>query len=587
MFNARLIGWFRSRCEKLTAEARSFALTHAIGGLLGLAGALMWAMFGAPHGTLEWCVLVWLASPLGLAVLAFNAVPMRALQMASSLNAIAMLGGLAALSGGIASIFMPWLVLVPAEAALSRRPLALAMSMIAGAASIVLLASFASDLPRFVLPPLWHSSLMSASLVGCLLYAGMLALNVRSVHAKATQDLQRSEASYRFLADNAADLILRLSASGRVVYASPAVATLTGQTLGTLAGADFTSLVFADDVAKVQRAVIRAGYFGEELAIECRLRDARGEPAWIELKCRPVHRAEESARRPSWRNWWRSRKASAQGMEIIAIGRDITARHRHEEELKRAAELAESHSRAKSRFLANMSHELRTPLNSILGFSEMISGEMLGPLGNARYREYAGLIGESGKYLLNLINDILDVAKIEAGKFVLAPESVNLAQTLERTLLVMAPQYREKGVELKVAVAADLPVITADARAVRQILFNLLSNALKFTPAGGRAEIRLAHSGADIVLDVSDTGIGISEADLKRLARPFEQVSNSYARTQTGTGLGLSLVKSLAALHGGTLSIKSTLGKGTCVSVRLPISGSLAQTSASGVAAAA
>src|SRR5262249_46533050 len=154
---------------------------------------------------------------------------------------------------------------------------------------------------------------------------------------------------------------------------------------------------------------------------------------------------------------------------------------------------------------------------SILGFSEMISGEMLGPLGNARYREYAGLIGESGRYLLNLINDILDVAKIEAGKFVLAPEPLNLAQTLERALLGMAPQYREKEVELKVPVAPDLPVITADARAVRQILFNLLSNALKFTPPGGRAEIRLAHAGTEVVLDVSDTGIGISEADLKRL----------------------------------------------------------------------
>jgi len=587
MFSTRLVHRFAGRWEKLSAEARLYALTHAMGGLVGLAGALMWARFGAPRGALEWCVLVWLASPLGLAALAFSVVPMRVLQTASSVNTVMILMGLAALSGGVSSIFIPWLVLVPAEAALSRRPLSLAVSMIAGTGSVLALASFTPHLPPFAIPPPWHSSLMSASLVGCLVYAGMLALNVRSVHAKAARDLQRSEASYRFLADNAGDLILRLSASGRVLYASPAGEALTGQACSALAGTDFSSLLFAEDATRVQRAITRVGYFGEELAIECRLRGARGEPAWIELKCSPVHRAETSSRRPPWRNLWRSAKPTSQGMEVIAIGRDITARHRHEEALKRAAELAESHSRAKSRFLANMSHELRTPLNSILGFSEMISREMLGPLGNARYREYAGLIGESGQYLLNLINDILDVAKIEAGKFVLAPEPVNLAQMLERTLLVMMPQYREKGVELRVAVAPDLPLITADARAVRQILFNLMSNALKFTPPGGRAEVRLAHRGREAVLEVADTGIGISEADLKRLARPFEQASDSYARTQTGTGLGLSLVKSLAALHGGALSIKSTLGKGTCVSVRLPIGGAAAQTRSSGIAAAA
>ena len=586
MFNTRLARRIIGRWEKLGVEARGYALTHAMGGLAGLAGSLTWAVLGEPRGALEWCVLVWLASPLGLAALAFSAAPMRALQMLSSINAVAVLTGLAALSGGLTSIFMPWLVLVPAEAALSRRPLALAISMAAGTGSVLLLASLAPGLPQFALPTLWHAGLMSASLVGCLLYAGMLALNVCSVHARAAQELQRSEASYRFLADNAADLILRLSASGRVLYASPAAEALTGHAQNTLLGADFSALLFSEDVAKVQRAIIRAGYFGEELTTECRLRDAHGEPAWIELKCSPVHRAEPS-RRPSWRNLWRSPRSASQGMEIIAIGRDITARHRHEEELKRAAELAESHSRAKSRFLANMSHELRTPLNSILGFSEMISREMLGPLGNARYREYAGLIGESGQYLLNLINDILDVAKIEAGKFVLAPEPVNLAQTLERTLLVMMPQYREKGVELRVSVAPDLPLITADARAVRQILFNLLSNALKFTPPGGRAEVRVTHGNGETVLDVIDTGIGISEADLKRLTRPFEQAANSYARAQTGTGLGLSLVKSLAALHGGALSIRSTLGKGTCVSVQLPISGAAAQTPSSGIAAAA
>ena len=570
MTGPQFIAALNQRWKALPAEARSFALTHALGGLMGIAGAALWSFFGEPRSALEYGVMIWLLSPLLLAALALSAVAMKFLQAASAFNGAILLTGLAALSGGVHSIFLPWLVLMPAEAALSRRPLSLSLSMIAAVLGVLLLAKLASDLPIFAIPPALSTALMSASLIGCVVYAGALALNVRAIHAKAATELARSEASYRFLADNAADLILRLTPTGRILYASPAAHSLFGKDPSTLKDQDFAALMCADDVDKVHRAITRAGYFGEELAIDCRVSDEHGELNWIELKCRPAQRVEAISAR-SWRNLWRRPTPAKQGMEIIALARDITARHRYEDELKRMIELAEAHSSAKSRFLANMSHELRTPLNSVIGFSEMISREMFGPLGHERYREYAGLIGESGQYLLNLINDILDVAKIEAGKFKLSPEPINLAQTLERTLLVMMPQFREKGVDLRVAVAPELPIISADARATRQILFNLLSNALKFTPSGGRAEVRLARDEHMVMIEVADTGIGISENDLKRLARPFEQASNSYARAQTGTGLGLSLVKSLAALHGGGLKIASTLGKGTRVSVRLPI----------------
>ncbi len=223
-----------------------------------------------------------------------------------------------------------------------------------------------------------------------------------------------------------------------------------------------------------------------------------------------------------------------------------------------------------------MSHELRTPLNSILGFSEMIGAEIFGPVGHARYREYAGLIQESGRYLLELISDILDIAKIEAGKYTLARENLDMGDALKRSLRVMLPQYKEKGVALDVAIADGLPAIEADPRAIRQILFNLLSNALKFTPAGGRTAASLSVQGAALVLEVRDTGIGISGEDLKRLARPFEQGSDAYAKNQTGTGLGLALVRSLSGLHGGTLAIRSKRGEGTTVSVSLPLPGQAA-----------
>ncbi|MFO1186981.1 MAG: HAMP domain-containing sensor histidine kinase [Alphaproteobacteria bacterium] len=218
-----------------------------------------------------------------------------------------------------------------------------------------------------------------------------------------------------------------------------------------------------------------------------------------------------------------------------------------------------------------MSHELRTPLNSILGFSEMIGREMLGPVGHARYREYAGLIQESGHYLLDLINDILDIAKIESGKYQLTRAEIDVADALRRALHVMVPQFEEKGVTLEIKVARAIPAIDADARAVRQIIFNLLSNALKFTPAGGRASVGLAAAEGALELAVSDTGIGISEGDLKRLARPFEQADDAYVKGQSGTGLGLALVRALTALHGGTLTIRSKRGSGTSVTVSLPL----------------
>ena len=561
----------RGRWMRLGAEARDFALTHLAGGAAGLAAALLWAVMGEPRTLLDWIVLLWLASPLVLAGLACLDLPMRVLQAASAFNAILLLTGLAALSGGMGSVFLPWLVLVPAEAALTRRPFTLGLAMAGGAGAVLILWSASGALPAFALAQEWAAALMAASLMGCLLYAGGLALNVRAVYARAARKAAESEASYRFLADNAADLILRLSTTGAVIYASPACFALLRRQPIDLIGHPVGELVHAEDLPQVQRALMRAGYFGEEATIECRASGIAAEPIWIELRCRPVQRPE-APRRSGLFSFIRPKpKRHQQGMDIIAIARDITERRRHDEALKRAFDLAEAQSRAKSRFLANMSHELRTPLNSVLGFSEMISREMFGPLGDPRYREYATLIGESGQFLLNLINDILDVAKIEAGKYVLTREPLNLAVALERTLSLMMPQFREKGVQLKVDVATDLPMIEADARAVRQMIFNLLSNALKFTPEKGRTDIRLAREESALVLEVSDTGIGISEEDLKRLARPFEQANHSYARSQIGTGLGLALVKSLAGLHGGSLGITSKLGAGTKVRVQLPL----------------
>jgi two-component system cell cycle sensor histidine kinase PleC len=235
---------------------------------------------------------------------------------------------------------------------------------------------------------------------------------------------------------------------------------------------------------------------------------------------------------------------------------------------------AEGANTAKSEFLANMSHELRTPLNAINGFSEIMVGEMFGPLGDRRYKEYAGDILSSGQHLLALINDILDMSKIEAGKMNLSFEPLNIEDVVEDAVRLVRNRAEGTGLILDVDLG-DPPEIEADYRALKQVLLNLLSNALKFTPHGGRvsvtAQVRRHVSGDRVRIDVIDTGIGISPEDLKRLARPFEQIENQHSKTQQGTGLGLALTKSLVEMHGGELTMVSTPGEGTTVSVTLPI----------------
>jgi two-component system cell cycle sensor histidine kinase PleC len=243
-------------------------------------------------------------------------------------------------------------------------------------------------------------------------------------------------------------------------------------------------------------------------------------------------------------------------------------------ELARKYELekirAEGANKAKSEFLANMSHELRTPLNAINGFSEIMIAELFGPLGDKRYAGYAKDIHSSGEHLLSVINDILDMSKIEAGKMTMRYEMLDLNDVAEDAVRLVRARADESGLRLSVDMDG-LPEVEADFRALKQVLLNLLSNAIKFTPRGGAVRIfgRAARDGEGVErvqVSVQDTGIGISREDLARLASPFEQVESQHAKTQQGTGLGLALSKALIGLHGGALEIQSEPGEGTTVS---------------------
>jgi signal transduction histidine kinase len=242
-----------------------------------------------------------------------------------------------------------------------------------------------------------------------------------------------------------------------------------------------------------------------------------------------------------------------------------------ERQLREAKEAAEVASRAKSEFLANMSHELRTPLNAVIGFSQMIGEEILGPVGRAEYKEYACDIHTSSLHLLQIINDILDVSKIEAGMLTLHGAAVDFATVVESCARLVRTKALTSEITLAIELAEALPTIWADERLLKQIVLNLLSNALKFTPAGGRVTLA-ASPGSDggLVFSVRDTGIGIAAEDFAKVFQPFGQVDSSLTRRFEGTGLGLPLTKGLIELHGGTIALESEIGHGTVVTVRLP-----------------
>jgi two-component system cell cycle sensor histidine kinase PleC len=282
----------------------------------------------------------------------------------------------------------------------------------------------------------------------------------------------------------------------------------------------------------------------------------------------------------------------------VSIGTDITAIKTHEEMLvdsekrlmatvtdlrisqQRSTELADKYAiektraeeanQAKSKFLANMSHELRTPLNAIIGFSEIMGSGMFGPLGAEKYNEYCNDIHGSGQYLLDVINDILDMSKIEAGRIRLDFEDLQLDTLLAESMRVVAARADEKNLTLDSRISPDLH-LRADRRALKQIALNLLSNAVKFTPSGGRVTVRGRSAGECVVLSIADSGIGIAREALDKLGRPFEQVESQFSKSHQGSGLGLAIAKSLVELHGGRMRIRSAPGTGTLVVVRLPL----------------
>jgi PAS domain S-box-containing protein len=362
----------------------------------------------------------------------------------------------------------------------------------------------------------------------------------------------RAEEMYRVMAEQASDIIILHDREGQILFASQALERLLKRPPADIAGTKFLGIIHPDDLAEASKLTVGPKP-GEILTATYRLLHGDGHYVWMEASTRGLF------------------NEAGELQNIISVSRDITARKHLDFERAAALARAEAANLAKSTFLANMSHELRTPLNAIIGFADMMRQEMFGPLGAPRYTEYAHLIHESGELLLDLISDVLDMAKIEAGKLQLHLEQVELSSLVHDCLRLLGERATSAGIKMAAELPAGATRIEADRRALKQILLNLLSNAVKFTTPGGNVTVRVWTDDEKLTLAVSDDGIGIPAQALSRLGRPFEQVSSDPTVSKGGTGLGLALVHALANKHGGSARIESEEGAGTTVTVELPL----------------
>jgi PAS domain S-box-containing protein len=338
----------------------------------------------------------------------------------------------------------------------------------------------------------------------------------------------------------------------KIIYVNPQFIELFGGSFETLIGKDAEVLQTDDTSRASARALSAALQKGDGQPIEFRARNRLGLSIWIEARVYPAQKLDDGSHR------W------------VIISRDVSDRRRAEAELLQMKEEAEAASRAKGQFLANMSHELRTPLNAIIGFSELIEQGIERDGWQEGYTEYLHDISASGRHLLTLINTILDLSKIEAGMVTLDLGAADVDELLVTSVALVSGLAKTAGVDLKLTRPTEQLEIDGDYVKLKQVMLNVLSNAIKFTPTGGSVSVSTSLTETGIGITVTDTGCGISKADLARIAQPFVQVESSLSRKHDGTGLGLSIAKKLCELHGGELIITSTEGQGTTVEIVLP-----------------
>ncbi|KST58684.1 histidine kinase [Methylobacterium sp. GXS13] len=519
--------------------------------------------------------LVWRGVPSGIEVLAIASLllPVLAavllartgsLWVAHAISSAGLTGlvvCLAGLTGGAASPAAVWLVAIPLEALVSgsmRATFAAAFLAVLGVLGVVSLGSWAGTVPMMDISASVALPVFAITAIG---HVAAQALEHMRNEGTWRERLRDNEARDRLLLSAIDDLVTWHDRNGRVLEASVSASRLVGSDAAQLRGHGLLERVHVADRPAFLKAVSDVAATGRPATLPLRLHvePAAGRPDGARL----IHaemRAHRIAHGPH-----------DAAMTVVAVTRDMTEHHRHAEELERARAEAERADAIKGRFLANVTHELRTPLNAIIGFSEVLAGEGAISLSPDQAREYAGIIGASGHHLLGVVNTLLDMSRIQSGNFDYAPETFDAAALVRSCCDLMRLKAEAAGVTLLATVPGPIE-ITADPTACRQVLINLISNAVKFTPRGGRVDLSLRPSpdGLDIV--VADTGVGVGEIDLPKLGTPFFQAgSGGYKRQHEGTGLGLSVVQGLVGLHGGAMLIESAPQAGTVVTVTLPL----------------
>ena len=544
----------------MRARHRAFMAPRLLGSLVALAAFPIYlAMRGAPSA-IEVAAFAWLIAPILLSWFLSRTGYYEGAHVLSALALAILVMMVGVTTGGIESFAAVWLIVIPLEAALSasRRVVVFASTLALSCAAALIALGHFHLLPDSASNPAMHGVLMGAGVASAALYAAGLAISAESLARTSVSLLYLEEDRYRLLARNMSDVLSRHDRNGAVEFISPAAEAMLGTPGARLTGHGLFDRVHVADRPAYLTALSDAAR-GSEQRVEFRLRrDAvRGQSIsadfiWVEMRCRPLEQGSAAA-------------------DVVAVMRDVTDRKVQEQALEQARTAAEQADASKTRFLATMSHELRTPLNAIIGFSEMIVHEEAMMLDVARRREYAQLINDSGQHLLSVVNGILDISKMETGNFEIAPEPFAPRTALLHCCNLLALKARDNGVDLVTRAAEDLPMMNGDPRAFKQIALNLVVNAIKFTERGGSVTVSASVDGSQLLLVVTDTGVGIAAEDLERIGDPFFQAGKTYQRKHEGTGLGLSIVKGLVALHDGEMNVQSTIGEGTTVTVALPL----------------
>ncbi|WP_157747724.1 PAS domain-containing sensor histidine kinase [Cohaesibacter sp. ES.047] len=561
----------------------AFVGAHLLVGLLALATLPLFLLLSRSDSSEAvssfFLLPLWMLTPLlSVAYLSKTGRLSGAFLITATLTA-AFLVWISGFTGGVQSPHLIWLGVIPLEVALSgngriaKQALMICATAIA-AVWVLQLTVWGEASP---VNPSLTAVIGSLSVMAAILYAGLLSVRLRKLTDMPLGRVETQEMVYRSNAYSLSDVITHHDRSGDVSFVSEASKALLNTNPEDLLDNKLFQHIHIPDRPAYLRTLSDCmnQTAGEEKILTAELRIMIASPAkqhlddvqeaaevrWVEFKCMP--------------------ERDEQGVVVgaIATTRDISTRKAHQAALEEARCEAEKANEGKIRFLANVTHELRTPLNTIIGFSEILSHPELSKDNDERNREYASLIHNGGHHLLQLVNALLDMSRLESGNFEITPQQFNLCDLTQSCCKMMQAEADQHHVTLFSECDKSMPEFNADPRACRQILLNLISNAVKFSDSGDQVKVALKWARKDhktstgqwVELSVRDNGIGINKEDIPKLGTPFVQAENSLDRRYEGAGIGLSIVRGLAELHKGSMRIESERGQGTCVTVTLPV----------------